>query len=117
MLLLTFFWRYYASTGCLAGAANARILLKCIKGRLWGDSPSQSKQLPNIGKLLSERLKKGGIGKLKQLIEADPRKIEAVTQKHFPFGNTLLQDLQKRMPPELDLHLIPTGKINSFQHS
>lgn len=107
---LSHFSRHYSNIGHLASSANARILLKCIKMRMWEDSIMQSKQLPNIGKLLSERLAKAGIGKLKQLIQADPRRIETATQKNFPFGNTLLQDLQKRMPPDVDLQIYPIGK-------
>ena len=95
--------------GCFAAAANAKILLKSIKARLWEDSSVQCKQLPNIGKLLGDRLAKGGIGKLRQLAEADPRKIESLAMKNYPFGNTLLQDLQKRMPPEIDLRIRPLG--------
>ena len=103
--------RYYASTGCFAAAANAKILLKSIKARLWEDSSVQCKQLSNIGKLLGDRLAKGGIGKLRQLAKADPRQIESLTMKNYPFGNTLLQDLQKRMPPEIDLKIRPLGNF------
>lgn len=102
--------KYYGNEGTLASTANAKILAKCIKGRIWEDGINQSKQLTNIGKLLSDRLTKGGLGKLKQLSQADPRKIEALTMKHYPFGNTLLQDLHKRMPPKVELHIQPLGK-------
>lgn len=103
--------KYYGNQGTLASTANAKILAKCIKGRIWEDGGiNQSKQLPNIGKLLSDRLTKGGLGKLKQLSRADPRRIEALTMKHYPFGNTLLQDLHKRMAPTVELHIQPLGR-------
>ena len=47
-------------------------------------------QVPGIGKLLSERLHGAGLGSLRQLAAADPRRIEAVTQRHFPFGGSCL---------------------------
>ena len=43
-------------------------------------------QLPGIGKLLSTRLHAAGLGTLRQLAAADPRRIEATTQRNFPFG-------------------------------
>jgi len=45
--------------------------------------------VPGIGKLLSERLHAAGLGSLRQLAAADPRRIEAVTQRHYPFGALL----------------------------
>eukprot|EP00210_Caulerpa_lentillifera_P006131 g5858.t1 len=101
--------KYYGNKGSLASTANAKILSKCVKARLWEDGNGQTKQLPNIGKLLSDRLTKGGLGKLKQLSRADPRKIEALTMKHYPFGNALLLDLHKRLPPTVQLHLQALG--------
>ena len=43
-------------------------------------------QVPGIGKLLSTRLHAAGLGTLRQLAAADPRRIEATTQRNFPFG-------------------------------
>jgi ATP-dependent DNA helicase HFM1/MER3 len=46
----------------------------------------QCRQLPNVGRQLAERLATAGMGSLKQLAKADPRRIEAVTQRNYPFG-------------------------------
>lgn len=43
--------------------------------------------MPGIGKLLSERLHAAGLSTLRELAAADPRRIEAVTQRHYPFGS------------------------------
>lgn len=43
-------------------------------------------QVPGIGKLLSERLHAAGMSSLRQLAAVDPRRIEATTQRHYPFG-------------------------------
>lgn len=43
-------------------------------------------QLPGIGKLLSGRLRGAGVHTLHQLLALDPRRIESITQKNYPFG-------------------------------
>jgi ATP-dependent DNA helicase HFM1/MER3 len=72
--------------GALAATANALLLGKCLRQRLWDSSGLEVRQLPGIGKLLGERLAAAGLGKLRALAAAEPRRIEAVTQRHFPFG-------------------------------
>lgn len=53
---------------------------------MWDDSRHVSRQIPGIGSLLAERLAAAGIDQLRKLQEADPRRIETVTQRHYPFG-------------------------------
>lgn len=53
---------------------------------MWDDSRHVSRQIPGIGSLLAERLAGAGIDQLRKLQEADPRRIETVTQRHYPFG-------------------------------
>jgi ATP-dependent DNA helicase HFM1/MER3 len=53
---------------------------------MWDNSIMECRQLPGIGKLLSERLAAAGLGKLRELETADARKIESVTQRNYPFG-------------------------------
>ena len=72
--------------GALAATANALLLHKCLQQRLWDTTALEVRQLPRIGKLLGERLAAAGLGKLRALAAADPRRIEAVTQRHYPFG-------------------------------
>ena len=62
------------------------MLRKCLKQGLWEDTQLQCKQLSGIGPLLSSRLRAAGLSSLAQLQIADPRRIENVCQKHFPFG-------------------------------
>ena len=72
--------------GILAATANALMLHKCLKQRMWDSSGVEVRQLPGIGRLLGDRLAGAGMGTLRQLEAADPRRIEAITQRHFPFG-------------------------------
>lgn len=56
---------------------------------MWDDSRHVSRQIPGIGSLLAERLAAAGIDQLRKLQEADPRRIETVTQRHYPFGKQI----------------------------
>ncbi|EFJ42750.1 hypothetical protein VOLCADRAFT_97115 [Volvox carteri f. nagariensis] len=89
----------------LAATANSLCLSKSLRQRMWDDSQQTVRQLPDIGRLLAQRLASAGLGGLRQLAEADPRRIEAVTQKAYPFGNTLRGHLAKLLPPEVQLRL------------
>lgn len=82
--------RLYKHKQMLAATSNALLLQKCLKERLWDNTSLQCRQLPGIGKLLSERLAAAGMGKLRQLDIADARKIESATQRNFPFGEYML---------------------------
>lgn len=53
---------------------------------MWDNSNQECRQLPGIGRLLSERLTAAGLGKLRDLETADARVIESVAQRHYPFG-------------------------------
>lgn len=70
-----------------AAAANATLLARSLKQRMWQDTAVPIRQLPNIGKLISQRLGAAGLGSFGALAAADPRRIEAVAQRNYPFGN------------------------------
>ena len=53
---------------------------------MWDDSRHVSRQVPGIGSLLADRLAAAGIDQLRKLQQADPRRIETLTQRHYPFG-------------------------------
>ena len=80
------FDRYYADQHAFAATGNAVRLAKSLRQRLWEDTTRQCRQLPNIGRLLSDRLAAAGLGSFKALLQAEPRRIEAVAQRNFPFG-------------------------------
>ena len=56
----------------------------------------QARQLPGIGRLLAQRLQAAGAGTLRQLAVLDPRRIETITQRNYPFGAC------KKVPLEQD---------------
>lgn len=53
---------------------------------MWDNSALECMQLQGIGKQTSQLLAAAKLSRLRQLEAADPRKIEAVTQRHYPFG-------------------------------
>ena len=70
----------------LAATANALLLHKVLKARMWDNSRLLTRQLPGIGNLLADRLAAAGIYHLFKLESTDPRRIESITQRHYPFG-------------------------------
>lgn len=87
--LLTRFYfscRVFAHVGALAATGNALTLDKAMRQKMWPGSLEECRQLPNIGKQLGSRLAASNMGSLRALFAADPRKIEAVTQRNYPFG-------------------------------
>ena len=66
------------------------LLHKALRNRMWEDSRHVARQLPGIGSLLADRLAAAGFDHLQKLQDTDPRRIETVTQRHYPFGENHL---------------------------
>ena len=81
------FCRYFAHSGKLAATANSLMLHKSLQRRMWHDSARQSQQISKVGRQVADRLNTGGLQSLTALHAADPRRIEAVSQRNYPFGN------------------------------
>ena len=79
-------FRYFAHTKRLQATGNALLLHKSLRQRLWSGSKLYCRQLPGIGKLLAERLAGAGATNLRDLATLDARRIEAITQRNYPFG-------------------------------
>ena len=80
--------RLFAHKQALAATANAILLQKCLKQRIWDNSGVECMQLHGVGDKTSKLLAAAKLSKLRQLDAADPRKIEAVTQRKYPFGKS-----------------------------
>ena len=48
--------KFFASKGRMAAAGNAALLGRALRQRLWEDSPQHCRQLPNVGRLIGQRL-------------------------------------------------------------
>ncbi|XP_071709751.1 DExH-box ATP-dependent RNA helicase DExH17-like [Rutidosis leptorrhynchoides] len=83
------------------------LLAKSLHQKLWEDSPYLLKQLPGIGMVTAKALQSMGVNTFETLAEADPRKIEMVTGRKFPFGNHIKDSLLS-LPPKVDLKVEET---------
>ncbi|TKY63226.1 ATP-dependent DNA helicase MER3-like [Spatholobus suberectus] len=86
------------------GAVNSALLAKSLDQKLWDDSPYLLKQLPGIGMVTAKALHSMGIISFEALAEADPRRIELVTGRKYPFGNHIKDSLLS-LPPKVDVTL------------
>ncbi|MFS7970512.1 putative DNA helicase [Helianthus anomalus] len=84
------------------GALNSILLAKSLHQKLWDDCPYLLKQLPGIGMVTAKALQSMGVKSFESLSEADPRKIEMVTGRKFPFGNHIKESLLS-LPPKVDM--------------
>ncbi|XP_021299206.1 DExH-box ATP-dependent RNA helicase DExH17 [Herrania umbratica] len=86
------------------GALNSSLLAKSLYQKLWDDSPYLLKQLPGIGMVTAKALHSMGIKSFETLAEADPRRIELVTGRKYPFGNHIKESLTS-LPPKVDIKI------------
>ncbi|KAJ6302004.1 hypothetical protein OIU77_016164 [Salix suchowensis] len=86
------------------GAINSTLLAKSLYQKLWDDSPYLLKQLPGIGMVTAKALHSMGIKSFDTLAEADPRRIEIVTSRKFPFGNHI-KDSLRSLPPKVNMSI------------
>ncbi|KAI3981466.1 hypothetical protein MKX01_007393 [Papaver californicum] len=86
------------------GAINSTLLAKCLDQKLWDDSPYLLKQLTGIGTVTAKALNSAGINTFGTLADADPRRIEIVTNRKYPFGNHIKESLLS-LPPKVELSI------------
>ncbi|XP_059294176.1 DExH-box ATP-dependent RNA helicase DExH17 isoform X2 [Lycium ferocissimum] len=84
------------------GALSSALLTKSLYQKVWDDSPYVLKQLPGIGMVTAKALHSMGVKSFVSLSEADPRKIEMVTGRKYPFGNHIKESLLS-LPPEVEM--------------
>ncbi|KAF4399890.1 hypothetical protein G4B88_021104 [Cannabis sativa] len=89
------------------GALNSALIAKSLHQKLWDDSPYLLKQLPGIGMVTAKALHSMEIKSFDALAGADPRRIEIVTGRKFPFGNHIKDSLLS-LPPKVDMKVEET---------
>ncbi|KAL9148882.1 hypothetical protein ABFS82_12G072800 [Erythranthe guttata] len=93
---------YFMYKKSYKGALNATLLANCLHQKLWDNSPYLLKQLPGIGMVTAKALHSMGVTSFETLSEADPRKIELVTGRKYPFGNHIKESLLS-LPPKVKM--------------
>ncbi|PIA61816.1 hypothetical protein AQUCO_00200069v1 [Aquilegia coerulea] len=86
------------------GFFNSTLLAKCLHQRLWDDSPYVLKQLTGIGMVTAKALNSAGINTFETLAGADPRRIEILTGRKYPFGNHIKESLLS-LPPKVEMKI------------
>ncbi|KAH0899673.1 hypothetical protein HID58_049241, partial [Brassica napus] len=94
------------------GTISSTLLAKSLFQKLWDDSPYLLKQLPGIGMVTAKvqflsalyklALHSMGVRSFEALAEADPRRIEIVTGRKYPFGNHIKESLSS-LPPKVEI--------------
>ncbi|EEC73605.1 hypothetical protein OsI_08087 [Oryza sativa Indica Group] len=89
-------------------AISSMLLAKCLHQKLWESSPFLLKQLPGIGIVTAKALKTAGIDSFESLATADARKIESVTGRNYPFGDSIKSYLPS-LGPKIDINIEDAG--------
>ncbi|PKI55191.1 hypothetical protein CRG98_024482 [Punica granatum] len=95
---------YFIHKKSYTGALNSTLIAKSLYQKLWDNSQYLLKQLPGIGMVTAKALHSMGIDSFEKLAEADPRKIEIVTGRKYPFGNQIKESLQS-LPPKVEMEV------------
>eukprot|EP01135_Chromosphaera_perkinsii_P001737 Nk52_evm6s210 gene=Nk52_evmTU6s210 len=86
---------YYSQRQLYKPLRALLLMRKCVKLKLWENSPYFTKQLEKVGNSLSALLAKSGIKSWKDLVGSDPRHLESIVNRNPPFGNQLLHEASK----------------------
>ncbi|XP_056695615.1 DExH-box ATP-dependent RNA helicase DExH17 isoform X2 [Spinacia oleracea] len=89
------------------GAMNSIALAKSMHHKLWDSCPYLLKQLPGIGMVTAKALHSMGITSFETLADADPRRIEIVANRKFPFGDHIKESLLS-LPPKVEMRIEAT---------
>ncbi|XP_047315247.1 DExH-box ATP-dependent RNA helicase DExH17 isoform X2 [Impatiens glandulifera] len=95
---------YFIHKKYYSGFLNTSLLAKSLHQKLWDGCPFLLKQLPGIGMVTAKALISMGVNSFKTLTEADPRKIEIVTGRKYPFGNHIKEALSS-LPLKVDMKI------------
>ncbi|XP_017488829.1 PREDICTED: probable ATP-dependent DNA helicase HFM1, partial [Rhagoletis zephyria] len=83
--------------------ASAVLLSKSFRAQLWHDSKFVSKQLSEIGPVLSRTLVEKGYDSFEKIMDENPRNIEFCLHRNPPFGSYLQEEIKSL--PNYDLSL------------
>lgn len=85
---------YASATRRLAASANALVLAKALRTRLWESTGCAVRQLDGVGDKTALLLVDGGLRTLDDVAAADPRRLESICKRAFPFGSQLQRQVQ-----------------------
>ncbi|CAG8592869.1 5564_t:CDS:10 [Dentiscutata erythropus] len=78
-------------------------LARCMKSKMWNDSPLLLKQLDGIGEQYAKKLADAGVTNFEQLKECEPWKIETACNRYPPFGHNVHETVSTLPSLKLDI--------------
>ncbi|XP_056149816.1 probable ATP-dependent DNA helicase HFM1 [Lampris incognitus] len=86
---------------------SSLILAKCVRAKLWENSPYVSKQLEKIGLTLSTAMVNAGLTTFNKIEEINARELELIVNRHPPFGNQIKESVINLPKYEVSLEQLP----------
>ncbi|KAF1957066.1 P-loop containing nucleoside triphosphate hydrolase protein [Byssothecium circinans] len=88
---------------------NALVLERSIAARVWDDSPSQMKQIDNLGVVAIRKLVNAGIRSIEELECVEPSRIEFLLGRNPPFGLKIIETLKTFPKLRVSLSMVPNS--------
>lgn len=80
--------------------------MRCMKAKMWNDSPLLLKQLDGIGEQYAKKLLDAGVTNFEQLKECEPWKIETACNRYPPFGHNVHETVSILPSLKLDIERV-----------
>ncbi|CAI5470957.1 unnamed protein product [Closterium sp. Yama58-4] len=103
--------RYFIFSKRYMESLSALCLAKCLRHHLWDTSQFLLKQLAGVGHVTAKALLAAGIDSFEKLRQSDPRRLESLTGRKYPFGNQIKEALES-LPPSVDVTIAEGEKGN-----
>jgi len=100
---------YFVHQQRASDAFNALLLQKSLRQKMWTGTRLETRQLAGVGDVTAERLAAGGVHTLRQLAAVEPRRLESIAQRPYPWGAQVHDALRRCMPPDLELTCTPVA--------
>ncbi|GJP53633.1 hypothetical protein CLOM_g12786 [Closterium sp. NIES-68] len=94
--------RYFFFAKRYMESLSSLCLAKCMRHHLWDTSQFLLKQLTGVGHVTAKALLAAGIDSFDKLQQSDPRRIESLTGRKYPFGNQIKEALDA-LPPSVEV--------------
>lgn len=95
--------RYFSHLSRAKELRHSLTLKKVMKQKKWPDDVLLLTQIPKVGLISASRLLSAEISTFSDVLDTDPRKLEAVSKRPYPWGNQIQDAVGKLIPPQLDV--------------
>ncbi|KAL7272695.1 ATP-dependent DNA helicase MER3 [Rhizina undulata] len=73
---------------------HALEIARCLKARVWENSPNQLRQVEGFGPVAVKKLVNAGVRSIEELERLEPHKIEMLLSRNPPFGSNILKSVR-----------------------